>query len=46
MALQVTKQHNEECKELLRLMGVPIVDAATEAEAQCSSMCKVGGRGM
>uniref|UniRef100_A0A6S8GZ49 XPG N-terminal domain-containing protein n=1 Tax=Dunaliella tertiolecta TaxID=3047 RepID=A0A6S8GZ49_DUNTE len=40
-SIKVTKQHNEECKELLRLMGVPIVDAATEAEAQCSSMCKI-----
>ncbi|KAF5842041.1 PIN domain-like protein [Dunaliella salina] len=39
-SIRVTKQHNEECKELLRLLGVPIVDAATEAEAQCSSMCK------
>ena len=23
---QVTKQHNEDCKRLLRLMGVPVVE--------------------
>ena len=24
--VKVTRQHNEECKELLKLMGVPYVD--------------------
>ena len=23
---QVTKQHNEDCKKLLRLMGVPVIE--------------------
>lgn len=23
---QVTKQHNEDCRKLLRLMGVPVVE--------------------
>lgn len=24
--VKVTKQHNEECKELLKLMGIPYID--------------------
>ena len=38
----MTPQHNEECKRLLRLMGVPVVDAPSEAEAQCAVMAKAG----
>jgi hypothetical protein len=26
---QVTKQHNEDCKRLLRLMGVPVVEVSS-----------------
>lgn len=33
--VRVTKAHNAEAKELLKLMGVPYVDAPCEAEAQC-----------
>lgn len=40
--IKVTKEHNEECKRLLRLMGVPVVDAPSEAEAQCAAMSKDG----
>jgi flap endonuclease-1 len=40
--MRVTRQHNEECKRLLRLMGVPIVEAPCEAEAQCAELCKAG----
>ncbi|KAJ9525581.1 hypothetical protein QJQ45_003311 [Haematococcus lacustris] len=40
--IKVTKEHNEDCRRLLRLMGVPVVDAATEAEAQCAAMAKAG----
>lgn len=40
--VQVTAEHNEDCKKLLRLMGVPVVDAPSEAEAQCAAMAKAG----
>ncbi|KAG5682843.1 hypothetical protein PVAND_012165 [Polypedilum vanderplanki] len=40
--VKVTKEHNNEAKELLKLMGVPYIDAASEAEAQCSAMVKGG----
>lgn len=42
MCQQVTRQHNDDCKKLLRLMGVPVIDAPTEAEAQCAAMAKAG----
>lgn len=40
--VRVTKQHNAEAKELLKLMGVPYIDAPCEAEAQCAAMVKAG----
>ncbi|KAF8461027.1 flap endonuclease 1 [Kalaharituber pfeilii] len=40
--IHVTKEHNEECKKLLRLMGIPYVEAPTEAEAQCAALAKAG----
>jgi flap endonuclease-1 len=42
MAVQVTQEHNEDCKKLLQLMGVPIIVAPSEAEAQCAAMAKAG----
>ncbi|KAG6536565.1 hypothetical protein ZIOFF_001623 [Zingiber officinale] len=38
--IKVTKQHNEDCKRLLRLMGVPTIEAPCEADAQCAALCK------
>lgn len=40
--VKVTKHHNNEAKELLKLMGVPYVDAPCEAEAQCAALVKAG----
>eukprot|EP00250_Pteridium_aquilinum_P016588 c23179_g1_i1 orf=102-1262(+) len=40
--VKVTKQHNEDCRKLLRLMGVPVVEAPGEAEAECAALCKAG----
>ncbi|XP_042410161.1 flap endonuclease 1-A-like [Zingiber officinale] len=38
--VKVTKQHNEDCKCLLRLMGVPTIEAPCEVEAQSAALCK------
>ncbi|XP_057815649.1 flap endonuclease 1-B isoform X2 [Cryptomeria japonica] len=40
--IQVTKKQNEDCKLLLTLMGIPVLQAPSEAEAECASLCKVG----
>lgn len=39
---RVTPEMNEEAKKLLRLMGVPVIEAPCEAEAQCAILCKSG----
>ena len=38
----MTRQHNEDCKKLLRLLGLPIIESPSEAEAQCAQLCKEG----
>ncbi|CAM0141632.1 Elongation of fatty acids protein 2 [Umbelopsis sp. WA50703] len=38
--VKVTKEHNDECKRLLKCMGIPYVEAPCEAEAQCAALCK------
>lgn len=38
----MTKQHQEDCKRLLELMGMPVITAPCEAEAQCAELAKGG----
>ena len=36
------QKENDDCKKLLQLMGMPVVTAPCEAEAQASALCKAG----
>ncbi|KAI9034829.1 multifunctional nuclease RAD27 [Aspergillus affinis] len=40
--VRVTREHNAECKKLIKLMGIPYIDAPTEAEAQCAVLARAG----
>ncbi|KAI5794902.1 PIN domain-like protein [Pyronema domesticum] len=40
--VRVTREQNEDCKTLLKLMGIPFVTAPCEAEAQCAAIAKAG----
>ena len=35
-------KENDDCKKLLELMGIPVVNAPCEAEAQAAALCKNG----
>lgn len=41
-ALKLTEEMVEESKELVRLMGFPVVEAPSEGEAQIAAMCNSG----
>jgi len=41
-SVRVTPKHNDEAKKLLKLMGIPVVEAPGEAEAQCAALAKAG----
>ena len=41
-SVRVTKEHNDEAKHLLKLMGIPYFEAPSEAEAQCAALVKEG----
>ncbi|KAL7271630.1 Elongation of fatty acids protein 2 [Rhizina undulata] len=40
--VRVTKEHNADCKKLLKLMGIPYIEAPCEAEAQCAALANAG----
>ncbi|KAF7459042.1 putative Flap endonuclease 1 [Cryptosporidium felis] len=40
--VQVTKKQIDDVKKLLGFLGMPCIDAPSEAEAQCAELCKEG----
>jgi len=42
LTVKVTREQNDQVKLLLKLMGVPVVEAPSEAEATCAALCRDG----
>jgi flap endonuclease-1 len=40
--VRMTPEYVEDCKKMLRLMGMPVIEAPCEAEAQCAALAKSG----
>lgn len=40
--VNITKEHMEQCKELLEAMGIPYITAPEEADSQLAWLCKSG----
>ncbi len=40
--VRMTDTHKEDCRRLLELMGLPVIQAPSEAEAQCAAMASAG----
>jgi flap endonuclease-1 len=40
--VRATRQQSLDCKRLLTLMGVPVIDAPCEAESSCAALCAAG----
>lgn len=40
--IRVSKEQAEDAKKLLRFIGVPVIEAPSEAEAQCAELAKAG----
>jgi len=40
--VRVTRKHNDDVKTLLKLMGLPVIEAPSEAEAMCAQLSKEG----
>lgn len=40
--IKITREHTEECKRLLTILGIPYLEALSEAEAQCAELAKEG----
>jgi flap endonuclease-1 len=36
----ITWKQMDQCKEILKAMGIPVIDAPEESDSQCASLCK------
>jgi flap endonuclease-1 len=40
-SIKITKEMMEDAKNLIRIMGCPVIEAPSEAEAQCAELCRL-----